>query len=169
MPDQPDTPPLLPQRAGGARPAAPPATDSLSLDQAVAIYGVSVSTLRRKLRANEVAGAYKVPGPKGDEWRIPAGALEQIGYEPIAAAPAAPAAAAPAEPPGELRRALEALTGVMERFDTSQRMLQAAEQDRGRAEREREQARVEAAELRGQVAALQAELKLARRRWWRRR
>lgn len=169
MPDQPDQPPLLPRNTGGARPTAPPVTEARSLDETVHAYGVSMSTLRRRLRAGEVPGAYKVPGPKGDEWRIPRGALEQLGYRIVADSEPEPAPAPLAPATGELERVVDALRSVMERFDASQRQLQAAEEDRGAALREREQARVEAAELRGQIAQLETELRHARRRWWRRR
>lgn len=189
MPDQPDQPqdvPLLTQRTSGPRPPAPPETDSLSLDDAVRIYGVSMSTLRRRLRRGELPGAYKVAGPKGDEWRIPAGALEQAGYQPVNAAangtPPTPAAAAREGRDDGLAHTLEALHGVLERFDVTQRQLMAAEEDRGRAEREREEWRIKATEWRGRIHVLepeleraharaeelQAELDRARRPWWRR-
>lgn len=173
MPDQSPEPPLLPQHASGSRPPAPPETDSLSLDDAVRIYGVSMSTLRRRLRTDAIPGAYKVPGPKGDEWRIPKGALEQVGFQPIPE-PVDNRAPRPVDAPArsaagdELARTLDALQGVLQRFDTTQRQLTAAEEDRGRAEREREEARVEAAELRGRLEAAEAELERRRRRWWQR-
>lgn len=56
------------------------AVEGLTIAEAAAAYGLSVSSLRRKLKAGELSGAVKVPGPKGEEYRIPPAALEALGY-----------------------------------------------------------------------------------------
>ena len=61
--------------------AAPtPSTEAsdefLSVPEAVERYGIPLGTLTRRLRNGEIAGAYKVPGPRGDEWRVRATDLE---------------------------------------------------------------------------------------------
>jgi len=58
------------------------AVEGLTIAEAAAAYGLSVSSVRRKLKAGELAGAVKVPGPKGEEYRIPPAALEALGYRP---------------------------------------------------------------------------------------
>ena len=45
------------------------AVDGLTITEAAAAYGISVSTLRRRLKAGEIVGAAKVTGPKGQEYR----------------------------------------------------------------------------------------------------
>lgn len=164
--------------AGGttsSRPPEAPQTAALSLDEAVAAYGVSQSTLRRRLRERAVAGAYKVNGPKGEEWRIPEGALEQLGYSRhtddvderrahfarTGRLPGGPLPfddePAPSSPDVErLADVVEQLTSLVE---GGQRQLMAAEEDRGAAQR-----RIEA--LVGENARLEAELAHARRRRW---
>ena len=159
--------------AGGTgeagRMSASPATDALTLDDAARTYGVSLSTLYRRLHRDELAGAYKVGGRKGLEWRIPSGALEALGYRPAQEPERAP------EPPDvdTLTRAVRQLT---EALAADRRQLMAATEDRASAEREREQARIDAARLEAQLEAarertrdLEYELARARRRWWQRK
>jgi AraC-like DNA-binding protein len=55
--------------------------EGLSIADTASAYGLSVSTLRRLLKAGKVEGAVKVPGPKGIEYRIPPGSLEALGYK----------------------------------------------------------------------------------------
>jgi hypothetical protein len=85
---------------------------------------VSLSTLRRELRAGELAGSYKVPGPKGDGWRIPAGALEVLGYRRLDTEPEP--RPAPAEPPPELTAVLRALESLTSTLESERRQLMAA-------------------------------------------
>lgn len=178
---EPDTPaegpeqPLeqLPPPGGtveGARPRHAVETDALSIDEAARQYGVSTSTLYRRLQRGELAGGYKVTTPRGSEWRIPAAALEAAGYrqkaEPIAPPPSTPEVS-------ELVRALRTLTDTLA---TERAQLNAAAQDKANAELEREQARVALARAeaelnasREKAAGLEYELALARRRWWQRK
>ncbi len=74
-------------RAGGTTPGErtdPRTSDAsgttLSIAEASRRYGVSVATLRRKLHSGVLTGAYKQPGPKGEEWRLPVAALAALGY-----------------------------------------------------------------------------------------
>lgn len=50
---------------------------TVSISEAARRSGVSVSTLRRRLTKGQVPGAYKAPGPDGEEWRIPVAALDE--------------------------------------------------------------------------------------------
>lgn len=66
-----------------ARPIeAPRDVQGLTVAEAASAYGVSVSTLFRRLSKQEIPGAVKVPGPKGQEYRIPPASLEALGYKP---------------------------------------------------------------------------------------
>ena len=166
----------LPPAGGTTEPErrSAPATDALTLDEAARIYGVSLSTLYRRLRRGDFAGAYKVGGVKGTEWRIPAGALEAVGYTPAEPEPATAAQAAPIAPDvSSLLRAVERLT---EQLTAERAQLVAAAEDRATAEREREASNVERARLAAELEAARArvvraeyERDLARRRWWQRK
>ena len=68
------TEPERPQEASGN-------VEGLTVSEAATAFGLSVSTIRRLLKEGKVAGAAKVPGPKGSEYRIPPGALEALGYK----------------------------------------------------------------------------------------
>lgn len=172
------------EQSAGELPAAgdtTPATRSSTVDlsgtlltiaEAVERYDVSRATLRRRLDAGAVAGAHKVPGPKGETWAIPAASLVALGYvhrEPEDVDDDEPA---PAVAPSELLAVVDRLTTLLE---GERRQLMASESDRAdaRAAAAAADARAEllAAELereRAQAAELRAELAQARRRWWRR-
>jgi hypothetical protein len=65
-----------------SRTAAPAETDGdLTLGEAASLYEISRSSLRRKLKAKKVPGAYQISGSQADEWRIPHAALEKMGVE----------------------------------------------------------------------------------------
>src|ERR687891_318550 len=55
----------------------------LSVGDAARRYTVSIATLRRKLKEGEIPGAFKAPGPKGDEWRLPVSELLALGYRAV--------------------------------------------------------------------------------------
>lgn len=64
-----------------ARPVEPLDTvEGLTITEAATMYGLSVSTIRRLLKAGKVAGAAKVTLTKGAEYRIPRAGLEALGY-----------------------------------------------------------------------------------------
>ena len=46
-----------------------------TISQGAKIYGISVSTMRRRLTKGQIVGAYKATGPDGSEWRIPLEAI----------------------------------------------------------------------------------------------
>lgn len=73
----------------------------LGVAEAAAAYGTSVSTIRRLLTAGKLPGARRVPGPKGAEYRIPAAAMEALGYSPV---PGGPATVRTAQAESELER-----------------------------------------------------------------
>src|SRR3954447_13944561 len=54
--------------------------EDLSVREAAERYGVPVRTMAQRLRLGEIQGAYKIRGPRGQEWRVPAAALEAFGY-----------------------------------------------------------------------------------------
>jgi hypothetical protein len=59
--------------------ARPEQTVDLSLQDAAALYDVTLGALRRRVTLGEVA-AYKGQGVRGREWRVTASALTQAGY-----------------------------------------------------------------------------------------
>lgn len=54
---------------------------TLTISEASRRTGVSVSTIRRRLKAGAIPGAYKTDGPDGEEWRIPVASLDGIASE----------------------------------------------------------------------------------------
>ncbi|GEM_PF-1164381 len=50
----------------------------LTLGDAIETYDVSKTTLKRRLAQGRIPGAHKVPGPRGEEWRIPVVALDAM-------------------------------------------------------------------------------------------
>ena len=58
--------------------------EGLTIAEAATAYGLSVSSIRRLLKAGKIPGAAKIPGPKGIEYRIPPASLESLGYSPKA-------------------------------------------------------------------------------------
>lgn len=73
-----------------------PMTDPLlTIDDATREFQVSPKTIRRRLSAQEIDGAYKRPGPKGPEWVIPRSSLVAAGFS---AAPAVEPTELPDEP-----------------------------------------------------------------------
>jgi len=58
----------------------------VTIAEAASRTGVSAQTWRRRLKAGQVAGAYKATGSQGEQWQIPVAALDTIAV--IKAAPA---------------------------------------------------------------------------------
>lgn len=52
-----------------------------SISEASRRSGVSVSTIRRRLKDGAIPGAHKAPGPDGEEWRIPVASLDGLSGE----------------------------------------------------------------------------------------
>ena len=172
------------------RPTATESPGTVSMAEAVELWQVSERTLRRRLGAGEIPGAHKVPTTKGEEWRIPADALDSLGY----ARTAPPVEVASGLPDGldlgELLQELRADRQAWRDLAKESRLeLMAAESDRVashkkavelelelEAEKERAEAeKVRAVELeleleaeKARAAALAVELDAARkprRRW----
>lgn len=82
--------------AGGdeRRAPAPVDTDGLTIPEAADRYGVSVATVRRAIRAGRLPGAWKVPTPKGEQWRVTDAAMAAAGYTVSTAEPEVTATAA---------------------------------------------------------------------------
>lgn len=70
--------------------------DTVGLDEAARHLGVSTTTLRRRIAAGAIPGAFREPGPRG-VWRLPVDAL--AGEAPGAGEAAAPDEAPPAPRP----------------------------------------------------------------------
>lgn len=73
--------PLALPGAGDTTPGQREHTDigtTLPLVEVAARLGVSVKTAYRKVRAGGYAGAYKVPGPSGEQWVVPVATVEQL-------------------------------------------------------------------------------------------
>ena len=69
--------------AVGATTPAPRTVNSghattVTISEAAARTGVSSQTWRRRLKAGQVAGAYKVAGAQGEQWQIPVAALDSV-------------------------------------------------------------------------------------------
>lgn len=62
----------------------------VTIAEAASRTGVSVQTWRRRLKAGQVAGAYKTAGAQGETWQIPVTALDSIAV--VKAAPVVSAA-----------------------------------------------------------------------------
>ena len=56
--------------------------EGLTIAEAAAAFGISVTSVRRLLSKGKLVGAAKVPGPKGVTYRIPSAAFEALGYTP---------------------------------------------------------------------------------------
>ncbi len=57
-----------------------PELEALTVAETSALFGVSVSTIRRLLAEEKLPGATKRKGPKGDEWVIPPADMTALGY-----------------------------------------------------------------------------------------
>lgn len=62
-------------------PVASDSVEGLTIAEAASAFGLSVSTVRRLLKAGKLIGAAKVPSPKGLEYRLPPSAFESLGYQ----------------------------------------------------------------------------------------
>jgi hypothetical protein len=73
--------PLALPSAGNTTPSAREQADMgtvLPLTEVATRLGISVKTAYRKVRAGTYAGAYKVPGPSGEQWVVPVATVEQL-------------------------------------------------------------------------------------------
>lgn len=73
--------PLALPSAGNTTPSAREQADMgtvLPLVEVATRLGVSVKTAYRKVRAGGYPGAYKVPGPSGEQWVVPVATVEQL-------------------------------------------------------------------------------------------
>lgn len=178
-----DARPALPQRTTPSERTVIGAVDAsgstMNIAAASKRYGVSVTTLKRRIRDGEIAGAHKRPAPHGDEWHLPVAALDAMYAR---TEPEPPPAEPPAPPSPELSVLITALDRMSSRLESEQRALQAAEADRldARAEAARLAERVEARDRELAMVSeerdrLRVELEEERatpapkQRWWSRR
>ena len=54
----------------------------LTIEEATREFRVSPKTIRRRLTAGEIVGAYKRPGSRGPEWVMPRQSLTEAGFSP---------------------------------------------------------------------------------------
>jgi hypothetical protein len=116
---------------------------TLSVLEAARRYGISIATVRRKLKDGEIPGAFKAPGPKGDEWRLPVSGLLALGYRAIPDNQMEPRE----EKTGaEMRELFNTMNRLMNTLDAERRQLMAAGQGSRTAE-------IEAARLQAELFA----------------
>lgn len=156
----------LPEKASPTR-GPSPKTDGLSIQEASEQYGVSQSTLRRRLAARAIPGAKTVSGPKGDEWRLPEGGLEAAGFQRVA------------EPDSEqaddqldaadLRQLMASIQTLTDQLSRQQLQLEAASSEKGElsVELARQEERLAAANR--EIVELRERLDNASRKWWQRK
>lgn len=153
----------LPPAGGTTEPARtdePSSVEGLRVEEAVTLYEVSLSTLRRKLQKREVPGAAQVPSPKGLVWKIPPASLEALGYKPKEIREAEVKAA---------RVSLEA-EGLENRVRELEAAIEAERLRREAAEKESELLRSNIEDLRNALAKIPAALPPGKpARWWRKK
>jgi hypothetical protein len=147
---------------------------AVTVGEAVKGWHLSNRTLRRRLAAGEVAGAYKVPGGKGEEWRIPADALDALGYERQTNRPAVPETPPPPPEPTPAERLAGQLADLLDRetkaLESARDMYAEARADAARLEAELAASKRDAdreRERADQLAAELVEARKPRRRWGR--
>jgi len=160
-----DSPPLELEAATStpARPSEPSSeVAGLTLTEATATYAVSMSTLRRAIREGRVAGAVLVPGPKGQEYRIPGEALEAAGYR------ARPGVSTERVRAGRAEAESETLTSRVTELEAA---LEVERTLRESAESRAELLAANLDDLRTALAKLPSALPAGEkpRRWWKRR
>ncbi len=135
------------------------AVDGLTITEAASAYGISVSTLRRRLKAGEIVGAAMVTGPKGQEYRVPASSLEALGYTALENRAGVTVKAAKVTL--EAEQLLSEVKELRARDELRQTQLAMVEQ-------ERDLLRASVEDLRGALASVQIALgSPAKKRWWR--
>jgi len=75
-----DSPQLPEHTQPPPRTDAPADSDLIGIPEALEVFDLADSTLRRKLREGKVGGARTVSTKRGEEWRFPAESLEALGY-----------------------------------------------------------------------------------------
>jgi DNA repair exonuclease SbcCD ATPase subunit len=156
----------LPPAASPARGPAPK-TDALSIAEASEQYGISQSTIRRRLSAEAIPGAFQVSGPKGDEWRLPPGGLEAAGFQRVIEPELEQEQAS--ELDSERRQLMTSLEALTSQLSRSQLQLEQAASERVElsVELARQEERLSAAKR--EIEQLQERLDEASRPWWKRR
>jgi hypothetical protein len=96
---------------------------TLPVLEAARRYGVSVSVLRRKVREGEIPGAFKAPGPQGDEWRVPVEELHSLGYRVVRNEPEYQE-----HSNTELRDLMDSMNRLMSTLDAERRQLKAVDE-----------------------------------------
>ena len=144
-----DSPQLPEHTQPPPRSEAPAEPDLIGIPEALRLFDLGDSTLRRKLREGKVSGSRTVSTKRGEEWRFPAESLEALGYR-------RKGDTGPLEASEGLSRAVEdsldelreQLRVMRENLSREQRQLEARTDEKARAEVEvgRLQERLKAAE-----------------------
>jgi excisionase family DNA binding protein len=155
-----------------------PELEALTVADASALFGVSVSTIRRLLADGKLPGATKRTGPKGDEWVIPPADLTALDYTPQAPQAPQPLDITVVQPLlDSLRADLEArheseVKGLQEKVDRANERADNERQLRESVEVQANLAKalavqVEKRNLELERRALELETSAAKRRWFR--
>lgn len=156
----------LPPQASPAR-GPSPKTEGLSIQEASEQYGVSQSTLRRRLAAKAIPGAFTVSGPKGNEWRLPEGGLEAAGFQRTEQAE--PEQEGDQLDAADLRQLMASIQTLTDQLTRQQLQLETATSEKGElsVELARQEERLAAANR--EITELRERLDNASRRWWQRK
>jgi phage shock protein A len=127
----------------------------VSLPEAAALFAVSKVTLRRRVQQGEVVGAYKAPGKRGPEWRLPLAALAGLGLKPRRS----DVATSSSKPVLEdlLRSLLETIQHDRARWDEWDRRLGGAQVEVARLASELRRVQTENRSLRAELESLTLE------------
>jgi hypothetical protein len=131
----------------------------VTITEAAERFEVSAVTLRRKLKAGEITGAAKRPGPKGDEWLLPLSALESLGYSRRGDTPGAAVADV-----AEVGAWAAQSSDLIELADRLASLLEGERLQLRAAENERTEARAEAAAALARLEMTEAERDRERQR-----
>lgn len=158
--------PELPEQASPAR-GPSPATDGLSIKEASEQYGISESTIRRRL-PDGIPGAFTVSGPKGDEWRLPEGGLQAAGFQRIEER-LEKTEDEELVASVDLRQLMTSIQTLTDQLTRQQLQLEAASSEKGElsVELARQEERLAAANR--EIDELRDRLENASRRWWQRK
>jgi hypothetical protein len=131
---------------------APTDSDLIGIPEALQLYDLGDSTLRRKLREGKVEGARTVTTNRGEEWRFPADSLEALGYTRKGTGGGSAGSAG-------LERAVEdTLEALREQLDLMRDSLKREQLQLEAAKEDRANGAVEVARLQEQQKALEERL-----------
>jgi TolA-binding protein len=132
-----DSPQLPETTEPAARVEAVADADLISIREAENLFQIDASTIRRRLKREEVRGARLVAGPKGEEWRFPADSLDSLGYTRKAGISAA-VTPQPAVGVASVEKALDELSKQLaemrQKLNLEQKQLEQRTEEKAKAE-----------------------------------